>query len=121
MNKKTAFITPDELQSLFNDHEKRMKVYYKKEIRKALKEILAEHKQIIMDYDKALMENGSIDENLNAIHSAPKIAEFLIDEMLMSDLKPEILQRYKTSGKPFTLDTARKAVTFARTRKKKQG
>jgi hypothetical protein len=81
-----------------------------------IKELKAEKDkaQIITEYDKALIDNGSIDENLNAIHSAPKIAKFLIDEMLMHDLKPEILQRYKTNGRPFTLDTARKAVTYAK-------
>ena len=79
-----------------------------------------QNKQIITEYDKALMENGLIDENLNAIHSAPEIARFLIDEMLMTDLKPEILQRYKNNGEPFKISTARKAVTYAKTGRKKK-
>jgi len=70
--------------------------------------------KIITEYDEALMQNGSIDENFNAIHSAPVIAKFLVEDFLMNDLKPEIIQRYKYNGKPFTLNTARKAVTLAK-------
>jgi hypothetical protein len=38
----------------------------------------------------------------------------------MTDLKPEIIQRYKKYGKPFSLETARKAVLSAKTNKEKQ-
>jgi len=74
-----------------------------------------EHPQIIPKYEMALIDGGLIDENRNAIGSAPEIAEFLVDKMGMDDLKPEIIQRYKYNGEPFKEGTARKAVTMAKT------
>jgi hypothetical protein len=76
-----------------------------------------ESHQTMTEYDKELLNYGYIDKDINAINSAPDIAVFLFEQMKMENLKPEILQRYKYKGGPFTLDTARKAVTFAKTKK----
>ena len=73
-----------------------------------------ESQQTMTEYDEALINHGYIDSDFNAIHSAPNIAVFLIDQMQMESLKPEILQRYKYKGEPFTLETARKAVSYAK-------
>jgi len=71
-------------------------------------------------YDTELLNEGFIDFDFNAIQSAPKIALFLMENSLMEDIKPEILTRYKYNGKPFTLSTARQAVTDARLLLKKK-
>jgi len=100
-------------------------INYKSNLEKTIEKILqktekiekqTEHPQIIPEYEMKLIDKGCIDENLNAINSAPEIAEFLVDKMFMDNLKPEIIQRYKYNGEPFTLRTARKAVTQAKTK-----
>jgi len=90
------------LDSIFNEYaviaeknytEKSLEKLEKEmgEIKNYIASFCKAQSKIILDYDKALMENGSIDEELNAVHSAPTIAAFLIDKMHMDDLKPEII------------------------------
>lgn len=84
------------------------------EIKKYVSSFNKPQGKTMTEYDRALLENGSIDEDFNAIHSAPEIADFLVWKFKMDDLKPEIIQRYKHNGKPFTINTARKAVGLAK-------
>ena len=67
-----------------------------------------------------LIAEGMIDDDLNAINSASDIACFLVEKLNMVYLKPEIIMRYIYNGKPFSIWTARKAVTYAKTNAKKK-
>jgi hypothetical protein len=106
-----------DIKNLFNEIQNNIN----NDIKTSLNELIKEtrNKKELTEYDKALIEDGLIDENLNAIHSAPKIAKFLVDEMLIDDLKPELLLRYKVNGESFKLSTAREAVKYAKKKIKK--
>jgi hypothetical protein len=68
------------------------------------------------EYDKELLDNGSIDENFNTIDSVPDIAYFLMKHSLITDPNPKLLTRYKLNGESIKITTAREAIKTAKKR-----